>query len=123
MRQSRIIFTLMIGNVLGRIMVEILQYLNTIGPLQLIGLLGFVVYILAFGWVQVGWMDGNSAKYSLCNVLAASLVAVSLIAEFNLSSALIQGSWILIGLAGLVKRQFFKGASRFSAPLPLKEVV
>lgn len=110
---------------LGQIMFEILQYLNAIGPLQLIGLLGFLVYILAFGWVQIGWMDGNSAKYSLCNVLAASLVAVSLIAEFNLSSALIQGSWILIGLFGLVKRQYNKGVStsRSAPPRPSQEVV
>ncbi len=104
-------------------MFDILQYLGAIGPLQLIGLLGFLVYILAFGWVQIGWMDGNGAKYSLCNVLAASLVAVRLIDEFNLSSALIQGSWILIGLVGLVKRQFRKGASLSSAPLPSREVV
>lgn len=90
-------------------MFEILQYLSLIGPLQLIGLLGFLVYVLAFGWVQFGWLDGNSAKYSLCNVLAASLVAISLFVEFNLSSALIQGSWILIGLFGLMKRCFRKG--------------
>ena len=89
-------------------MAEVLQYLSAIGPLQLIGLLGFVVYISAFGWVQLGRMDGNSAKYSLYNVLAASLVAISLFAEFNLSSALIQGSWILIGLFGLLKRQLLK---------------
>ena len=59
----------------GGFMFELLQYLSAIGPLQLIGVLGFLVYVLAFGWVQFGWLDGNSAKYSLCNVLAASLVA------------------------------------------------
>ncbi len=94
-----------------------------VGSLQLIGLLGFLVYMLAFSWVQIGWMDGNGAKYSLCNVLAASLVAVSLIAEFNLSSALIQGSWILIGLVGLVKRQVLKVASQGSAPVSSQEVM
>ncbi len=106
-------------------MFEIIQYLSAIGLLQMIGLLGFLVYMLAFGWVQLGWMDGNSAKYSLCNVLAASLVAVSLFAEFNLSSALIQGSWILIGLFGLIKRQLCKSTSASSpiAPLSSHEVV
>lgn len=115
----------MIGKLLGRIMFEILQYLSSIGPLQLIGLLGFLVYMSGFGWVQIGWMDGNGAKYSLCNVLAASLVAISLIAEFNLSSALIQGSWIFIGLFGLLKRQYHKGVSTSQSdlPLPSQEVV
>lgn len=75
-----------------------------IGPYQLIGLAGFFVYIFAFSAVQFHWMNGNSNRYSIANIIAASLVAISLIADFNLASALIQGSWILIGLAGLVTR-------------------
>ncbi len=105
-------------------MLGIWQYLNEIGPIQLIGVLGFLVYALSFSWVQIGWMDGNGAVYSLCNVLAASLVAISLIAEFNLSSALIQGSWILIGLFGLAKRLFAKRSrsSEFRTPVSSPEL-
>ena len=36
--------------------------------------------------------------------MAAALVAISLLAEFNLASALIQGSWIVIGTTGLALR-------------------
>lgn len=93
---------------IGGCMLELSQYLYSIGPLQLVGLLGFLVYMLAFGWVQAGWMDGNSARFSLCNVLAASLVSISLFAEFNMASALIQGSWIIIGIVGLIKRLMHK---------------
>ena len=81
-----------------------LHYLTSLGPYELTGVLGFMVYIVAFGAVQLGWLDGNSNAYSLSNVLAASLVAISLIQEFNLASALIQGSWIVIGLIGLALR-------------------
>lgn len=97
---------------------DYLQYFSGIGSLQLIGVLGFLAYMSAFGLVQFGRMDGNGVKYTLCNVLAASLVAVSLFTEFNLSSALIQGSWIIIGLIGLVKRLTHKevSASRTSTP-------
>ncbi len=101
-------------------MFDVALYLETIGPLQIIGLMGFVVYMLAFGWVQFGWLDGNSVKYSLFNVLAASLVAVSLFAEFNLSSALIQGSWILIGLVGCAKR-FFTRRTKVTQSLSSRE--
>lgn len=80
------------------------EYLGTMGSFQLVGIVGFIVYVFAFGRVQFGWLDGNSATYSALNVLAASLVAISLFAEFNLSSALIQGSWIVIGLVGIFKR-------------------
>lgn len=82
---------------------EIIQYLSSIGPLQQIGVAGFLVYIGAFASVQFGWLDGNSANYAASNVLAATLVAISLFGEFNLSSALIQGSWIVIGLVGLAR--------------------
>lgn len=82
-------------------MSEFIDYLIGLGPLQAIGIAGFVAYIGAFGSVQFGLLDGNSTTYSLANILAASLVAISLLAEFNLASALIQGSWIVIGFVGL----------------------
>lgn len=82
------------------------QYLSSLGPLQLTGIAGFVCYVLAFGAVQCGRLDGNSTAYTLANILAASLVAISLLAEFNLASALIQSSWILLGVLGLALRIF-----------------
>jgi hypothetical protein len=82
-------------------MSNFIQYLTSLGPYECIGVLGLFTYITAFGAVQLGWLDGNSNAYTLLNVLAASLVAVSLLRDFNLASALIQGSWIVIGLFGL----------------------
>jgi hypothetical protein len=84
-------------------MADMIQYFSMLGPLQAVGVGGFLVYIAAFASVQVGWLDGNSAGYAAGNVLPAGLVAISLIAEFNLSLALIQGSWIVIGLFGLAR--------------------
>jgi len=84
-------------------MADITQYFLMLGPLQAVGVGGFLIYIAAFASVQVGWLDGNSAGYAAGNVLAAGLVAISLFAEFNLSAALIQGSWIVIGLFGLAR--------------------
>lgn len=87
-------------------MTEFLAYFSTLGLLQWVGVAGFFCYIFAFGAVQCGRLDGNSTAYTLANILAASLVAISLIAEFNLASALIQISWILLGVLGLVLRIF-----------------
>lgn len=110
-------------------MVELFQYFSALGPLQLIGVLGFLVYMFSFGWVQFGWMDGNGALYSIFSILAACLVAVSLVAEFNLSSALTQGSWIGIGLVGLSKRMLSKKSPQVQpvspvpvSPVPVQEV-
>lgn len=93
-------------------MTDIIHYFSAIGPLQTVGVAGFLVYIAAFASVQFGSLDGNSAGYAASNVLAATLVAISLFAEFNLSSALIQGSWILIGLCGLARH--FRRRARMS---------
>lgn len=79
-------------------------YIANLGALEIAGVVGFLFYIASFGAVQFGLLNGNSAAYSILNVIAASLVAVSLVAEFNLSSALIQTSWIAIGLVGLAMR-------------------
>lgn len=71
---------------------------------QLSGIAGFILYVYAFSAVQFCWLSGNSSTFSMINIGAASLVAISLIADFNLASALIQGSWIFIGLFGLALR-------------------
>jgi len=68
------------------------------------GLFGFFVYMASFAALQFKLLDGQSLIYTGLNVLAASLVLVSLMVDFNLSSALIQISWITIGCAGFLFR-------------------
>ena len=80
------------------------SYLSSLSPTQLAGVGGFFVYITVFAAQQLNALSGNSIAFSLGNVLAASLVAISLTTDFNLASALIQGSWIIIGLIGLALR-------------------
>lgn len=71
---------------------------------QIIGLLGFLTYLGSFGALQARLVDGNGALYGLLNILAAALVLISLTEAFNLASALIQISWIIIGVGGLIGR-------------------
>lgn len=93
-----------------------MDYLRTIGPLQLAGLMGFISYLLAFGAVQCGWLDGNGLGYTLGNMFAAALVGLSLLAEFNLSSALIQTSYLIIGVVGVLRWTFKKMSGKSSVP-------
>lgn len=67
------------------------------------GVLGFFTYLSAFAAVQFGRMDGNGLGYALSNMLAATLVGASLLAEFNLSSALIQASFLIVGAFGVLR--------------------
>ncbi len=71
---------------------------------QFIGLVGFFTYLGSFFSLQMGWLDGNGNRYALLNIAAAACVLFSLLETFNLASALIQISWIAIGLGGLALR-------------------
>ena len=66
--------------------------------LRAFGVAGFVLYLIAFVGVQSGRICPRGMVYPAVNVAAASLVLIGLQAEWNLSSALIQLSWITIGL-------------------------
>ncbi len=69
-----------------------------------LGVAGFILYMASFAALQLEMIDGHGLIYPLSNVLAASLVLVSLTAEWNLASALIQVSWITIGTIGVAVR-------------------
>jgi len=71
--------------------------------LELTGVAGFVFYMLSYTLLQLGKISGQCYTYTLLNILAASLVLVSLIHQFNLASALIQVSWIAISIVGIIR--------------------
>ena len=79
---------------------------------RLLGVAGFFAYLGSFAALQFNLLDGNSTIYSVMNVIAASLVLMSLFDQFNLASALIQSSWILIGLSGLALRLWRRDSGR-----------
>ena len=80
------------------------QFLFELSVFDFFGLLGFATYLGGFGALQLGWLDGNGKTYAWANVLGASFVLISLYDAFNLASALIQVSWIIIGYVGIVRR-------------------
>ena len=82
--------------------------------LRAIGVAGFVLYMCSYGLVQLRRLDGNGRNYALMNMAAASCVLLSMLAEFNLSSALIQVSWIVISGVGLARHIFLR--SRWQSP-------
>ena len=72
--------------------------------MQAAGLLGVSGYIVGFASLQLRLIDGNSKLFCVISIINASLVLISLIEHFNLPSALIQVSWIVIGIGGLTIR-------------------
>lgn len=78
---------------------------------ELIGLFGFISYLLSYTLLQLGKIKGDSACYTIMNMISASLVLISLAESFNLASALIQITWILISIIGLLRILFYKSSN------------
>ncbi len=69
----------------------------------LIGVAGFLLYMLSYALLQLGRISGHGYSYTVLNMLAATFVLISLLHQFNLASALIQISWIIISLIGIFR--------------------
>lgn len=78
------------------------------------GLLGVALYLSAYGGLQTGFLRGSSVTYTVMNLLGAAAVLVSLVEAFNLSSAVIQTSWVALSLVGLGRMAWVRSRLRFS---------
>ena len=70
------------------------DFLGTIG-------VGFIV--LMYIMLQMERIRPDQAAFSAFNALGALFILVSLGYEFNLSAALMEGTWLLVSLYGLWK--------------------
>ena len=93
--------------------------MDTLTLLQICGLIGVAGYIGSFMAIQFRVMCGNSCAFSLLNILSAAFVLISLTEHFNLASALIQISWIVIGVSGLLFRLLRKQKDIRELPTPV----
>lgn len=84
-----------------------------------LGYAGVVVYLGSYMALQFGLIPGVGYRYAALNMVAALLVLVSLTQAFNMASALIQFSWVIISLFGITRtyiisrRLFFTEEEQF----------
>ncbi|MEM9140164.1 MAG: cyclic nucleotide-binding domain-containing protein, partial [Pseudomonadota bacterium] len=75
---------------------------------------GVGFYLGSYALLQFGLIRGAGYVYTIMNLIAAAFVAVSLIEAFNLSSLLIQVSWITISIFGICRRIYLDRISDLS---------
>lgn len=80
-----------------------------------IGLAGVAFYVSAYAALQGGFIRGSGFTYTFMNLIAASLVLVSLTNNFNLSSAIIQTTWITISVFGLTRYFILHHSTKLTA--------
>ncbi|TVP70234.1 MAG: cyclic nucleotide-binding domain-containing protein [Rhodobacteraceae bacterium] len=83
--------------------------------MNMAGLAGVVLYLGSYALLQSGILRGSSYTYAILNLCAASLVLLSLTVAFNLSSAIIQASWIVISMLGIARLIWINRRVRFTA--------
>ena len=73
-----------------------------------VGILGPLMTLGAFFLLQAGKIHGNRLAYQLLNLVGAACVLVSLLGKFNISVFLLEATWVVISIYGIV-RTFRKG--------------
>jgi len=70
--------------------------------LDFVGNVGVLVLMIAYLMLQLNKLQ-NGLLYSSLNALGASMIVISLFANFNLSAFMIEVFWILISFVGIFK--------------------
>lgn len=68
---------------------------------EMIGLLGFGIYVLAYTLLTLSVVTSAQTSYFAMNLCAATCVLVGLSASFNLAAALIQVFWVAVSLVAI----------------------
>ena len=69
---------------------------------DLAGLVGVAAVLAAYALLQAGRLAVRAPLYSALNLVGAALIFLSLVHDWNLPSAVIEGSWALISAYGLL---------------------
>lgn len=67
------------------------------------GLVGAGLILAAYAGVQAKRLDPHKAASLAMNFFGAGLIVASLVVRFNLAAFLLEATWALIALAGLIR--------------------
>jgi CRP-like cAMP-binding protein len=85
-------------------MIEAVESLARGGALHdMIGMVGVAIYLGAYAAMQLGVLKGQTFTFATLNILAPTLVLISLSRNFNLAAAAIQFAWITISAVGIAR--------------------
>jgi hypothetical protein len=81
---------------------------------DIVGLIGVIAYLSAYGLLQLGILKVEDARYALLNGAGAVAILYSLMFDFNLPSFITQAAWLILTIIGYVR-------SRFRRPSPVSK--
>jgi hypothetical protein len=84
------------------------------GLIDFLGNIGVLVLMTAYLMLQLNRLNSSGLLYSLLNLLGASLIIISLIADFNLSAFVMEVFWVLISLVGVIRYFSLKNSQSYT---------
>jgi hypothetical protein len=69
-----------------------------------VGLSGAAIFVVAYLANQARWLSSEDWRFPAANLAGALLILISLFAEWNLPSVVIEAFWAAISVYGLVNR-------------------
>jgi len=73
------------------------------GLIDFLGNIGVLILMVAYLMLQLNRLSSSGLLYSLLNLLGATLIIVSLVADFNLSAFVMEVFWVLISVVGIIR--------------------
>lgn len=70
---------------------------------DVIGILGVIIIIIGYMLLQLERIDAKDLSFSILNTLGAFLIIISLLYDWNLSSFIMEFTWMMISFYGIVK--------------------
>jgi hypothetical protein len=70
---------------------------------QVVQLIGAFLVLGGFAGSQLGWFDGRSLRYLLLNAIGSALLAVVAIHGREWGFILLESTWTVVSLIGLVR--------------------
>ncbi len=89
-------------------------YLDPVFIARAVGLVGVCIYIISFFCLCSGRLDSTRPTYFCLIFVASACVMISLLADFNLSAALIQIFYGMMSLGGIALRLYTQRKGRRS---------
>jgi hypothetical protein len=69
---------------------------------DLVGISGVFLCLLAYTMNMLQRMPTTGAVYPAINAVSSCMILTSLVADFNLAAALMEGSWLGVSMFGMV---------------------
>ncbi|MFT5115010.1 MAG: hypothetical protein ACI8P9_004353 [Parasphingorhabdus sp.] len=70
---------------------------------DIVGSVGVSLILLCYFLIQIGKMSPTNLRFSVVNMLGASMILFSLSFEFNFASVLIESFWVIISMIGIIR--------------------